>query len=1325
MNCTLEYTDENGDKKKYSVDEFAAMLHDGHLNELIKNGSISEDTLIGDKAILGMLKGVPSQSGIKKSLVSDEIISKVNLDKISDKEMHALGKQIIETKEVDPVKIVRDISEGDHRALQPKEVVALIYHKTQLDNKLRDAYARKAELKSTEDSISVDREINDLQKDVENYEIMSVITANQQSLAFRLRKGLLNKDYELADQINKYKATNKNNIPADVEAKMVAMDNKYQELKKSIEKQEKESEQKKGEQTISSIKKEAGKRKTSAPSSTNRADSSQNKKIKAASKILANKLRSSKLSRPGMFSAATPVSLIWDGAIEAVALSIEAGGSVAQSVQSGLGKIKESEWYKELSSDKKSQAESEFESHIELALSENDSTDSKIKIPKSVIRDLVEGGVDNINDLTIAVKDAVSDIYPNATEREIRDAITQYGETIELSQEDIDVRIRKMKRLGKLISQLEDVRNKIRPLRSGMQRDVMEAEERSLAKEVKELMKDLPIDDTTHERQLKTSLETAKTRIKNQIEDLTKQIKTGVKTGKPKKIEYDSQMQDLVDQRDALKEIYNKVFNNKKLSDEQKIASAERALDKVVAELERKVKERDVSGAKTHEELKSEKLSELRDRKKELNDALDKIKEEEGVFELERIESAEKAIQREIIELERQISNNELTPKEKKTQAQSEKLSELRDRKKELNNTLTGLREDAGIIEANKIKAAEKAAEKAIEELERQINELDFKEKQKPSPVTSAKLENLRDTKKRLQDEKKGLNEPKKIEDYNRSIRRAIIKINDDIDNNMLEAKKPAEKPSNAETEALLDQKKEALERMRGLREAAGVFEKRRLETAKKNVAKKITSLTERIKNKDFSTKKKSTSPSDLELEKLKAEAQEIRDEYDKLHFENEIKNRTFTQKASDAATELLTGLPRALVASLDFSAVLVQGALMTFRHPILALRALKKMFMYFASDKYQKEDVAKIKTSPLYNEMKASKLAITEISGKFNAKEEMFVSNWVSAIWNLPGGIVKKALGDNKFSEQWKKKDPYQASNRAFNGYINSMRMSIFLEFKQHLEKQGETFESNPDAYKAAADYINNASGRGSLGKFEHSSKILGLAFFSPRKIVSGINLMSPWAIAYFTKMPKHVRQKAILDYASSLSIMVTIAVLADMALTDDEDEDKEDHTFWNPTSSDFLKPKIGETRVDIFRGLQQNVVLFSRIATGTLTEVSGKKTILGERFGKDVNTEGDAILKYFANKVSPTASLSWKLLDQKKGKELDPGEEVAAASMPMWSTEALELYKTHPTEIATMLTILSVLGAGVNTYTAHSEGKKGHHHAKPKKHKKSESNQ
>lgn len=97
--------------------------------------------------------------------------------------------------------------------------------------------------------------------------------------------------------------------------------------------------------------------------------------IKNKAKDLANRLRkAAKVHRPGSFSAASPASLAWDGAVEVVAKGIEAGGTIAQAISDGINHIKNTAWYKGLNDDDKTKAEKEFsEWHKEeLSKSGND-----------------------------------------------------------------------------------------------------------------------------------------------------------------------------------------------------------------------------------------------------------------------------------------------------------------------------------------------------------------------------------------------------------------------------------------------------------------------------------------------------------------------------------------------------------------------------------------------------------------------------------------------------------------------------------------------------------------------------------------------------------------------------------------------------------------------------------------------------------------------------------------------------------------------------------------------------------------------------------------
>jgi len=81
-------------------------------------------------------------------------------------------------------------------------------------------------------------------------------------------------------------------------------------------------------------------------------------------------------------SSGVPKGLLdaaWDTSVEAVALTIEAGGSLSQAIQNGITKLKESDWYKGLSKKGQQDAEKGFKDGLEKEVSSTESKDIKPK----------------------------------------------------------------------------------------------------------------------------------------------------------------------------------------------------------------------------------------------------------------------------------------------------------------------------------------------------------------------------------------------------------------------------------------------------------------------------------------------------------------------------------------------------------------------------------------------------------------------------------------------------------------------------------------------------------------------------------------------------------------------------------------------------------------------------------------------------------------------------------------------------------------------------------------------------------------------------------
>ena len=252
-------------------------------------------------------------------------------------------------------------------------------------------------------------------------------------------------------------------------------------------------------------------------------------------------------------------------------------------------------------------------------------TGKRIKIPTKMIREFVKRGITDINDLTLAIKDALKDKYPDATEREIRDAITDYGKSVNPSQEEVAVQIRKLKRIGRHISAMEDIQAKKRPLKSGLQRDKLDAEERALQKELREAMKDLPMDEDTEADQLRTQLDAAKQRVKNQIEDLQKEIDAREQVKRdPRVVQKDEELNALIEQRDKLKEEHNKIFKDEAFIEQRKLELSKQRVKNRIQELERKLREGDFSKKVNKPVIADTELIKLRAEQQEIKDKYDK-----------------------------------------------------------------------------------------------------------------------------------------------------------------------------------------------------------------------------------------------------------------------------------------------------------------------------------------------------------------------------------------------------------------------------------------------------------------------------------------------------------------------------------------------------------------------------------------------------------------------------------------------------------------------------------------------------------------------------
>jgi hypothetical protein len=410
---------------------------------------------------------------------------------------------------------------------------------------------------------------------------------------------------------------------------------------------------------------------------------------------------------------------------------------------------------------------------------------------------------------------------------------------------------------------------------------------------------------------------------------------------------------------------------------------------------------------------------------------------------------------------------------------------------------------------------------------------------------------------------------------------------------------------------------------------------------------------------------------------KLDKEGLELRDALEKARYEYELalhrdayKNRTKAQKARDIVTEVMN-VPRALMASTDFSAPLRQGLVMTAAHPIKASQAFIHMFKSAASNKTFDRWFYDLKESSDYASMKESKLYIADPhKPELAAKEEQFMTNLANKI-PLIGKLV-------------------EGSERAYVAYLNKLRVDLFRQSADLFEMEGKTAANSPELYKGLAKWINNATGRGTMAN-EQLAQSLNSVLFSPRLIASRINLLNP---AWYAKLPKEVRKQAIGDMVKTTAVIMSALGLASLSGLNVE---------LDPRSSDFGKIRDGNRRWDILGGFSQYIRFFAQILSGqTKSTKNGKISKLndGKRLGR---TRFDVALAMARSKLAPVPGFAVNTLAGKDaiGKDFDPVGSIPNLLIPLTLQDTYSAIKDNGLEGLFTTGIPTTFGVGVQSYS------------------------
>lgn len=267
--------------------------------------------------------------------------------------------------------------------------------------------------------------------------------------------------------------------------------------------------------------------------------------------------------------------------------------------------------------------------------------------------------------------------------------------------------------------------------------------------------------------------------------------------------------------------------------------------------------------------------------------------------------------------------------------------------------------------------------------------------------------------------------------------------------------------------------------------------------------------------------------------------------------------------------------LPRGLMASMDFSAPLRQG--LGLIHKKEFWRALPSMFKAWSSEAGYQQILSEINSRPLFT----PRIEISKRPGQLNKPKPSFAEESGLQLTDLKGLTNR----EEAIMSTWAEKVPgVRPSNRAYTAFLNKLRADTFESLIKDTKVLADVDNNMPLA-KALADFVNTASGRGSLGKLESSAVTLNSLLFSPRLIASRLKMLNP---AYYIMAPPPVRKEALKSLFAIGATGTMVNQLAQMAGAE---------TSNDPNSADFGKPKIGNVRIDPWGGFQQYMVAFNRL--------------------------------------------------------------------------------------------------------------------------------
>ena len=375
-----------------------------------------------------------------------------------------------------------------------------------------------------------------------------------------------------------------------------------------------------------------------------------------------------------------------------------------------------------------------------------------------------------------------------------------------------------------------------------------------------------------------------------------------------------------------------------------------------------------------------------------------------------------------------------------------------------------------------------------------------------------------------------------------------------------------------------------------------------------------------------------------------------------------DVAQKSRLKKALSIAADVYN-IPRALLSSSDISAPFRQGAILSLPPSRWgkALRSSVEMFRALVPDK-----PTSIKGG---------------IKAQFQPKTERF-QRMVDAIAADPDAQAAQGAGlhlgtqsqgplrkaEEEFVSRTADRIPIvRESQQAYTAYLDNIRLNTFKQYKQAIDAQGFSAAQTERAYKAAADWINIASGRGSFGpKLDRAMDAMNFFVFSPRLLASRIQVLNPrtYLKNISTAEGRVVLKKQMSEMAQFTGMVGGTLLLAKAAGF---------KVGTNPEKPDFLRISLGNYHYDGLAGLQPVMRLIWNVGRDAVRASQGERPQTGARDALDVGA------RFLRSKAAPIPSFFVDFFDRKtfEGKPFDLTDAAIERVTPIMWQDFIEAYQ------------------------------------------------